>query len=88
MNNKPNKALNGENIHQIKKITWIGLFTNLFLSGLKFTVGIIGSSSAVIVDAIHSLSDLSTDLMILIGICFWSKPKVYFKHSFWFFMFH
>ncbi len=74
MNNKPNKALNGENIHQIKKITWIGLFTNLFLSGLKFTVGIIGSSSAVIADAIHSLSDLSTDLMILIGIRFWSKP--------------
>jgi len=47
---------------------------NFLLAGLKFIVGIIGSSQAIIADAVHSLSDMSTDLAILFGAKYWSAP--------------
>jgi len=57
-----------------KNITLLGLYTNLFLSILKFTVGYFGCSKAIIADAVHSLSDMSTDFAILFGIRYWSAP--------------
>ena len=56
------------NIDEVKRITWIGLFVNLGLTALKFMGGILGNSQAVVADAVHSLSDMSTDLAILIGV--------------------
>jgi cation diffusion facilitator family transporter len=61
-------------IRKIKKITWIGVFANLFLAALKFIVGYLGSSQAVIADAVHSLSDLATDFAVIVGVKFWSAP--------------
>ncbi|MBU0520331.1 cation diffusion facilitator family transporter [bacterium] len=61
-------------ISEIKRVTWWGLLINVGLSGLKFVVGIIGSSQAVVADAVHSLSDLSTDFAIIFGVRFWSAP--------------
>lgn len=58
----------------IQKVTWGGMFVNLALSGIKFIVGILGSSQAVVADAIHSLSDMSTDIAILFGVKFWTAP--------------
>lgn len=55
-------------------MTWIGLFVNIGLSVLKFIVGWLGHSQAVIADAFHSLSDLLTDLAVLFGLRFWSAP--------------
>ena len=43
----------------------IGTFTNLLLAIFKFTGGILGNSVALIADAIHSLSDLVTDIIVL-----------------------
>ena len=63
-----------DNIKQIRTATWIGLILNLFLAAIKFIVGIIGSSQAVIADAVHSLSDLVTDVALLIGVKYWSAP--------------
>lgn len=63
-----------ETISQIQKITWIGVIVNLFLSITKFILGYIGGSQAVIADAVHSLSDLSTDFAIIFGVKLWSKP--------------
>lgn len=63
-----------DNNTQVRHITWIGMITNLGLSGLKFLLGFLGSSQAVIADAIHSLSDMTTDLTVLIGVKFWSAP--------------
>ena len=60
--------------NEIKKITVAGIFTNISLALLKLTFGLIGSSQAVVADAIHSLSDMSTDFAILFGLRFWSKP--------------
>jgi cation diffusion facilitator family transporter len=68
------KNQSGRNIKQIKKITRIGIVLNLILAAIKFIVGIIGSSQAVIADAFHSLSDLATDFMILLGVKYWTAP--------------
>lgn len=63
-----------DSIDQVRRITWIGLVVNLFLSALKFTVGYLGSSQAVIADAVHSLSDMATDLAVIFGVKFWLAP--------------
>lgn len=59
---------------QVKRITWIGLAVNLFLAIIKFVVGIIGSSQVVVADAFHSLSDMGTDMAVLLGVNFWTAP--------------
>lgn len=58
----------------IIKITMLGLIVNLSLSILKMIGGHLGHSQAVFADGIHSLSDTVTDIVILIGVNFWSKP--------------
>jgi cation diffusion facilitator family transporter len=63
-----------QNAAQIRRVTWIGLVVNVFLSILKFIVGYLGSSQAVIADAVHSLSDMGTDFAVLFGLRYWSAP--------------
>jgi cation diffusion facilitator family transporter len=58
----------------IQRITWIGLAANLLLVGVKLLGGVIGNSQAVVADAVHSLTDTSTDVAILVGAAFWLKP--------------
>ena len=59
---------------EVRRITWIGLFVNVLLSAVKFLVGYLGSSQAVIADAVHSLSDSATDVAVIFGVKFWSAP--------------
>lgn len=49
-------------------ITLIGALVNVFLVLLKFAAGIFGHSQALIADAVHSISDLFTDAVVLIGL--------------------
>ncbi len=63
-----------QDVVQIKKITWIGIAVNLGLAGIKFVVGTLGASQAVIADAVHSLSDMFTDFAVILGVKFWSAP--------------
>ncbi|MBD3308876.1 cation diffusion facilitator family transporter [candidate division KSB3 bacterium] len=65
---------NRQQTRQIRRITWLGLSVNLGLALIKFVVGFIGNSQAVVADAIHSLSDMITDFAILFGVKFWSAP--------------
>jgi cation diffusion facilitator family transporter len=58
----------------VRKVTWIGLLVNLFLAGLKFIAGIYGRSQALVADAIHSLTDLTTDIAVIAGSHYWSRP--------------
>lgn len=51
---------------EIRNITLIGAVTNILLSTLKILVGFIGRSSAMIADGIHSLSDLISDIIVLV----------------------
>ncbi|MDP7420557.1 MAG: cation diffusion facilitator family transporter [bacterium] len=59
---------------EIRRITWIGLIINFFLALAKLAGGTIGHSQAVVADAVHSLSDCTTDIAILIGVQYWSRP--------------
>lgn len=49
-------------------------FVNLFLAIIKIIVGLIGKSSALIADGIHSFSDLATDAVALFGSKYAWKP--------------
>jgi len=59
---------------QVRKVTWIGLGFNLFLCGLKFAAGFFGKSQALIADAVHSLSDTTSDIAVIAGSHYWSRP--------------
>ena len=59
----------------IYRITIIGSIVNVTLVIFKFIAGIIGNSAAMIADAVHSLSDLITDALIIIFVRISNKPK-------------
>ena len=58
----------------VRRVTWIGLVANLCISGLKFAAGYFGRSHALIADAIHSLADTTTDIAVIAGSHYWSRP--------------
>jgi cation diffusion facilitator family transporter len=66
---------------QIRSITNVGLGANIVLSALKLIVGIMGNSMALVADGIHSISDMATDLAVLIGLHFGSK-KADLRHPY------
>lgn len=51
-----------------QRVTWNGFFVNLVLTIGKLIAGIVGSSSAMIADGIHSLSDFATDAVVLVFV--------------------
>ena len=59
----------------IYKVTWVGFFANLVLSIAKLLAGIFGRSGAMIADAVHSISDFATDVVVLAFVKVSAKPK-------------
>ncbi|MDH4127194.1 MAG: cation-efflux pump [Spirochaetota bacterium] len=57
-----------------RRVTLIGTLINLVLSAIKYVIGFISGSSALIADATHSVSDYITDIAVLIGLKISSKP--------------
>ena len=51
-----------------RRATLVGLAANIMLTCLKFGAGYIGRSQAMIADGVHSLSDLFTDAVVLVGL--------------------
>ncbi|GAD05040.1 cation diffusion facilitator family transporter [Porphyromonas crevioricanis] len=60
---------------RIFQITAVGTVANALLIGLKFLAGTLGNSAAMIADAVHSLSDFVTDLVVLFFVRIAGKPK-------------
>jgi cation diffusion facilitator family transporter len=56
-----------------KTVTLVGALVNVFLIALKLAAGVWGKSQALIADAIHSVSDLFTDAVVLLGLRIGSK---------------
>lgn len=56
------------------KVTVVGAIINIVLSILKFVFGYFGHSRALIADAVHSLSDLASDFVVIFGLHFGSLP--------------
>ena len=48
---------------KIYRVTFVGFVVNLVLSLLKLAAGIAGRSGAMVADAVHSFSDLATDVV-------------------------
>lgn len=59
----------------IYRITLIGTAVNALSIVLKLVAGILGRSSAMIADAVHSLSDFVTDLIVLVFVRVAGKPS-------------
>ncbi len=59
---------------KVTTVMVISFITNSFLSLIKIIFGCIGHSSALIADGIHSFSDLSTDIVAMLGDFFARKP--------------
>lgn len=57
-----------------KRVLLISFFANIFLSLIKIIIGVIGKSSALISDGIHSFSDLITDVVAIFGSFLSMKP--------------
>ena len=60
---------------EIFRITWIGSIVNFTLLMVKFIAGIVGHSAALVADAIHSLSDFVTDIIVILFVKISSKPE-------------
>ena len=60
---------------EINKVTLVGSAGNEALLTFKFIAGIMGHSSAMIADAVHSLSDFVTDLVVLVFVSISAKPQ-------------
>ncbi len=57
------------------RVTLYGSVINLVLPPIKFIAGIYGNSSALIADAVHSLSDLLSDFVVYIFLSLSNKPR-------------
>ena len=64
-----------ERSRDIYKVTLVGSVVNVALLLFKFVAGIMGHSAAMIADAIHSLSDFVTDVIVLVFIRISDKPR-------------
>ncbi len=63
-----------ERTSSANRVTWTGFFVNLALTAGKLAAGIIGHSEAMIADAVHSLSDFATDIVVLASFRVVGKP--------------
>ena len=57
----------------VGKVSVIGIAGNLLLAAFKFLAGILGHSSAMLSDALHSASDIAGGLIVMIGVSFSEK---------------
>lgn len=64
-----------DRIHTISAVTIWGAAANLTLSALKLMAGWLGHSSAMVADAVHSLSDLVSDIVVLVMVRVSAKGK-------------
>lgn len=60
---------------ELTKVTLVGSVGNLALLAFKFVAGIVGHSAAMVADAVHSLSDFATDLIVLVFVRISAKPQ-------------
>lgn len=60
---------------EISRVTVAGGVVNLLLVALKFVAGIAGRSAAMVADAVHSLSDFITDIVVLVFVGISARPQ-------------
>lgn len=71
--NKDSVAMEREK--KITRVTLLGSVINFILSVGKVLAGVLGHSAAMIADGIHSISDLASDIVVLVFVRISSKGK-------------
>lgn len=57
------------------KVSFVTIIVNFILSGIKLLAGIFGNSSAMISDAVHSISDVVSTIIVIVGLKLSSKES-------------
>jgi cation diffusion facilitator family transporter len=57
-----------------RAVTWLSLGLNVALGVVKVVAGWLGHSRALVADGLHSLSDLATDVAVLMGMSVAARP--------------
>ena len=68
-------------VQRITRITVFGTIVNTLLLAFKFLAGILSGSAAMLADAVHSLSDFLTDIVVLVFVKISNRPADR-KHSY------
>ena len=58
----------------VRRVTLFGVAVNVAIAASKAAVGVLSSSQALVADAVHSASDLVTDLVVLFSVRHWTAP--------------
>ncbi len=69
-----NDMLDQAGMDEVSRVTWVGVAVNIFLAIAKGTAGFAAGATALIADAAHTVSDLVSDAVVLIGVKFWCAP--------------
>ena len=62
-----------ESDKSIKQITYLGIVVNIALAIIKLAVGLLAGSMSLVADGLHSLSDMVTDVAVILGVHFASR---------------
>lgn len=60
---------------KIYRVTFVGFAVNLVLSLVKLAAGVLGRSGAMVADAVHSFSDLATDVVVIVFARISARPR-------------
>ncbi|RMX64631.1 hypothetical protein KXD40_009196 [Peronospora effusa] len=66
--------LSADDVKGADRITWVGIWLNVVLSGLKGAAGVTFHSSGLLADAVHSISDLVSDFVTLVSLKYCTRP--------------
>ena len=69
------------NLRDGLKVTWVGMAVNVILVVLKLSAGIFARSQALIADGVHSISDLVSDIIVIVGLR-WGRQEEDEDHPF------
>lgn len=61
-------------VRLIRKAAIVGMLVNVAIAAAKAVCGVVFSSRALVADAVHSASDLVTDLAVVVGARYWAAP--------------
>ncbi len=76
-----NTSRNREELISGLTVTRVGMLVNFALFVIKITAGWFGRSQALIADGVHSLSDLLSDIVVLLGLK-WGRKEEDESHPF------
>ncbi len=61
-------------IKMVRRVTFAGILVNVAIAAAKAVAGVMCSSQALVADAVHSASDLVTDLVVVFSVRYWVAP--------------